>query len=126
MVARCVATTKQGTPCKGPAQRGRAYCLSHDPARADQLAAARRKGGEGKAAKKRAMRDLADRALTPEEFAGLIGAVALAVFAGGKSPAIGNAIANLSKAATAIAEATTIQERLAALEATAGMDRRNA
>jgi hypothetical protein len=55
----------------------------------------------------------------------MIGAVALDVYAGRKSPAIGNAIGNLSKAATAIAKATEVQERLAALELAAGVERRH-
>jgi hypothetical protein len=124
MVTPCAAQKHDGTACRARAARGSAYCLSHDPARAAQLAEARRKGGQGKAAKRRAMKELEERALSAAAFGGLIGAAALEVYAGKKSPAVANAIANLGKAALAIKEATEVEERLAALEAAAGLGER--
>lgn len=122
MVTPCVAQTKAGAPCRAQAATGSVYCLMHDPERSQVISAARKRGGENKAAKRRALRDLADRALTLEEFSGLLGAVALDVFAGKKPPAIANAIASLAKAAAALVDATTNQEELRRLEEAAAIE----
>ena len=42
---RCEGTTKRGTPCRSFALPGQARCISHDPARAEAVRAARAKGG---------------------------------------------------------------------------------
>ena len=42
---RCTATTLRGTPCQAFAAGG-AFCHVHDPARAEQVQAARAKGGQ--------------------------------------------------------------------------------
>jgi len=41
----CTATTKRGTPCAAPALAGSDFCFTHDPARAQDRAAARKRGG---------------------------------------------------------------------------------
>src|SRR5215211_6611309 len=41
----CGAPTKRGTPCAAFALPGRDRCISHDPERAEALAAARSRGG---------------------------------------------------------------------------------
>ena len=41
----CTATTKAGTPCMAAAQLGKAFCFLHDPANAETVAAARKRGG---------------------------------------------------------------------------------
>ena len=43
--ARCTATNRTGQPCGSWASGASGYCFLHDPARAGDVAAARRKGG---------------------------------------------------------------------------------
>ena len=42
---QCAGVTKQGERCRAFALPGSTYCLTHDPARADEVAAARSRGG---------------------------------------------------------------------------------
>lgn len=44
----CTALTKNGTPCKAAAQRGKPFCFLHDSTIAEAVAAARRKGGQAR------------------------------------------------------------------------------
>ena len=44
----CCARKKDGSPCQSWAGAGSAFCITHDPARAAQLAEARRKGGRAR------------------------------------------------------------------------------
>lgn len=41
----CEATTKEGAACRAPAMTGRTFCFHHDPEKAGERAAARRRGG---------------------------------------------------------------------------------
>jgi alkylhydroperoxidase family enzyme len=43
---RCTGITKSGEPCKAFARSGADFCLSHDAATAEHLAASRRLGGK--------------------------------------------------------------------------------
>ena len=45
---RCTATTKSGNGCNILAQENSEFCVMHDPQRAEQLAAGRRKGGRSR------------------------------------------------------------------------------
>ena len=49
---RCQATTKSGAPCQSYAGANSKWCFWHDPALAAQRAAARRKGGRARHARK--------------------------------------------------------------------------
>src|SRR5215204_6589169 len=120
MVERCSATNANGSPCGAQAQHN-GLCRWHDPIRVAEMAEARRKGGQAKSNKARARKAMADGVLTPAELEGLIGITINAVFNGAKEPAIANAIANLARAAVAVREAVAVDERLAALEETAGI-----
>ena len=42
----CAATARRGVACRGIVPAGRSYCLAHDPERRDEVAEARRRGGE--------------------------------------------------------------------------------
>lgn len=115
MVERCSATNANGSPCGAQAQRD-GFCAWHDPARAAEMAEARRKGGQAKSNANRARKAMVSGTLTPAELEGLLGITMNAVLHGKKEPAIGNAIANLARAAIAVREAATVDERLAEIE----------
>jgi hypothetical protein len=59
--------------------------------------------------------------MTPVELEGIIGLTITAVLAEQKTPAIGNAIAALARAAISIREVSEIEKRLEALEAANGL-----
>jgi hypothetical protein len=42
----CKGRNKQGAPCRAGVAKGQDWCFAHDPARAQQAAAARQKGGK--------------------------------------------------------------------------------
>jgi len=48
----CTATTTTGAPCRAWAVAGSSFCINHDPARAGQIAEARRKGGQARHGRK--------------------------------------------------------------------------
>lgn len=48
MGIKCKATTASGEACAGYALAGGVYCYTHDPARAAERAAARKKGGHNR------------------------------------------------------------------------------
>ena len=119
MQAKCSATMKAGAPCRALAMSAARYCVTHDPARVTDLAEWRRRGGEGKSNKARAKKALPGSVLTPAEVQGLLGLTLRGVLAGTVEPGVANAAANLGRAIVAVREATTLEERLAALEAAA-------
>jgi hypothetical protein len=45
---RCIATTKDGTPCRAYALAGSDYCYQHDPDRAVERREARSRGGRAR------------------------------------------------------------------------------
>jgi len=65
---------------------------------------------------------MVDAALTPREIEGYISMALRAVLAGKIEPGVGNAVANLARAAVAVREATELEARLAELELRAGID----
>ncbi len=121
MQPRCSGATKAGAPCQAPAMSGGRYCLSHDPSRVTDLAEWRAKGGRGKSNRQRAKKGMADQALTPGEIEGFVAVAMKAVLSGRLEPGVGNAVANLARAAVAVREATTIEVRLTELEKAAGV-----
>ncbi len=120
MQHRCKATTKSGEPCSARTLPGSEWCFAHDPHRIIDIAEARRKGGQAKSNKARARKAMVDGALSPAELEGLIGVTLRAVLYGNKEPAIGNAIANLVRAAVVVRDAVAVDERLAELERRVG------
>ncbi len=59
--------------------------------------------------------------MTPIELRGLLGLVLKGVIGGKIEPGVGNAAANIARAMTTIQETQELEERLAALEARAGI-----
>jgi hypothetical protein len=116
MQHRCKATTKSGALCSARTLPGSEWCFVHDPHRIIDIAEARKQGGQAKSNRARAKKAMVDGALSPAELEGLIGITMSAVINGAKEPAVGNAIANLARAAVAVRDAVAVDERLAELE----------
>jgi hypothetical protein len=119
--ARCRATTLSGSPCSAQPVRGDGWCYWHAPDLAAERDEARRRGGKGKSNAARAKKQLPAGVLTSGELQGLVGVTIKRVLTGATEPAIGNSIAALARAYIAVAEAGELEERLAELEARAGV-----
>ncbi|MDP9364810.1 MAG: hypothetical protein M3Q10_11405 [Chloroflexota bacterium] len=117
---RCRATTAAGSPCSAQPVRPSGWCYWHDPTIAAEREAARRRGGRGKSNRARAAKAM-PAPMTPADLQALLGVVLRGVVAGRVEPGVGNAAANLGRAIVAVREATTTEERLAALESAAGL-----
>ncbi len=120
MPERCEAVAKNGKPCSATPVPGLGRCAWHAPEWAEQRREWSRRGGKGKSNAARMRRQLPE-AMTPGEIQSLLGAVLKGVVAGRVEPGVGNAAANLGRAIVAVREATEYEERLAALEAAAGI-----
>lgn len=116
MDTECLGTNKDGSPCSA-APRASGYCLWHDPALMEQRAAWRSMGGANRSNRTRAGKRLAMPGVTTQELQHLVGQALKDVIAGELPPAVGNCVANLARALVAVREATELEERLAALEA---------
>ena len=110
---RCAARRKDGQPCTAPALRGD-YCYAHDPQRAGDRAAARRKGGANSATARRVAR------LVPATLKPVIGVLLDAleeVHDGDLDPKRASAMAALAGSIGRLYQTGVLEERLAALEA---------
>lgn len=124
MASKCPSLTTAGKPCKGNPLPGRPYCLAHDPEAADARATGSRKGGEARANAKRAAKQWATigEQVTPDQLPAILRACLFSVKAGTMEPAQASAIANLAKTSVSITNEIEMEQRLAALEAAAGMN----
>jgi hypothetical protein len=112
---QCQATRKDGSPCRAPAVAD-GLCFAHRGGEA--AAAARSRGGRGRANAARAMRRMAG-GLRP-----IADALALAldeVHSGDLDPRRAVAMASLASALVRVTTAGELEERLAALEKRAGV-----
>ena len=125
MVARCTATNKDGRPCSAQAWKG-ALCRWHHPDLEAERAEGRRRGGANKGNRARARREMADAALSLAELQGYVAVALWGVLAGRYTPGQATAVAALARAAVSVREVTELEERLAALEAAAAIERRMA
>lgn len=119
MVVKCSATNKDGGPCNAAPWRD-GLCRWHHPALAAELAEGRRKGGAQRSNAARAKKGMVAAALTPAELQGYVAVALKGVLGGRLEPGVGNAVANLARAAVAVREATTLEERISELERAAG------
>jgi hypothetical protein len=124
MVGKCRATNAAGAPCSATPVRPSGWCWFHDPALTAERDAGRRKGGVERSNQARARKQYADGALAPIEVQGLIGTTLRAVLVGKVTPGQGQAVAALARAAMTVREASEVEERLAELEARAGIGER--
>ena len=125
MDGRCTATNKDGRPCSAQPWRD-SLCRWHHPELEAERQAGRRKGGANKSNKARARRQMVDAALTPAELQGYVAVALTGVLVGRYSPGQASAVAALARAAVSVREATTLEERIADLEAAAGIGGRTA
>ncbi|MHB1070118.1 MAG: hypothetical protein ACYC1W_09680 [Gemmatimonadaceae bacterium] len=131
---RCTALTVTGEPCRASPPPGKARCRWHDPSPAarEKHAAESKRGGLTKAyGALAAVAALADdprvAALNLETAEGLRGFLAATLGALARLPfdtRTANAISALATAQRNVVEASSIEERLAALEAGAAGPRR--
>ncbi len=119
----CNATTKAGTPCKGRVLPGRAYCMAHDPAHADQRAEGQRKGGESRANARRAAKawSAIGEQVTSDQLPAILKACMFSVKSGAMEPAQASAIANLARVSLQQSQDLELEQRITALEQAAGV-----
>lgn len=122
---RCIATTAAGAPCKANAMRRSTYCLSHDPskrARARHHAAAVR-GGEARRRPEPTLPPLSELLTIPATVLDAAGVVAILSATLKRlsemrfSLGVAHAIANVANAARSAIETSSIEARIAQLEA---------
>ena len=116
MERTCRGTTKAGQPCRAPTStiRPDGYCPAHSPENVAAFRAAAAKGGQGKAAAARAeklvpavLRPVLDTLLTSIE----------ETKAGTLDPRVAGALSSLAGAVVKVYQVGTLEERIAALEA---------
>ncbi len=120
---RCQATAASGKLCSATPRPGRPWCLWHDPEAAEQRRELSRKGGVARSNRARARATLG-APLAPAEVQAILGRVLKDVVGGKIEPGVATAAAGVARALIAVREATEVEERLAALEAAAGIEER--
>ncbi len=114
---RCAGQRKDGTPCIANVMGAGTLCFAHDPMRARERDAARKKGGTNSATRHRVDR------LVPATLRPMIGSLLTAldeVYAGKLDPKQAGAMAALAGAITRAYGVGVLEDRVAALEGTAG------
>ena len=118
MAERCQAIARRGKPC-GATVVAEGMCAWHAPswdAKRRQWSA---RGGASRRNQARARRQFAEGALSPADIDGLLGTTMKAVLSGKVTPGQGQAVAALARAAMAVREVSTLEERVVELEALA-------
>lgn len=114
---RCAGTRRDGAPCAAAVMGPGVWCYAHDPARATERDQARRKGGTNSATRARLDR------LVPATLRPMIGSLLDAldeVHAGTLDPKQATAMASLAGAIVRAYSVGVLEDRVAALEGTAG------
>jgi hypothetical protein len=110
---RCSAITSGGKPCPIAPPAGRSYCLNHDPERTEEAAAARKRGGIGKARDVR-IRKLAQKSLqTMGDVRDVILLAILEARDGTISPKVAQAMSSLAKTADALTITESLERQIA-------------
>ena len=120
MPSQCTGRNKSGAPCSAQAWKD-GLCRWHHPELEAKRAEERRKGGAARSNQSRARRRMAAEAMTPNEIQGFIAVAMRGVMVGSITPGIANAVASLARAAVSVREASELEERLQALERSAGI-----
>lgn len=113
---RCESTKRNGEPCQAQALPNSPHCWAHDPARAEQRAEARSRGGRNSAKIHRL------RGLVPPRLVAVYDRLEEAlgeVHDGELDPKRAQAMASLAKAMVAVLTAGEIEQRLRDLETAA-------
>ncbi len=114
---RCTGQRKDGTPCAAAVMGPGVFCYAHDPLRSVERDEARRKGGVNSATRHRVDR------LVPATLRPMIGSLLDAldeVHTGKLDPRQASAMAALAGAVTRAYSVGVLEDRVAALERTAG------
>ncbi len=118
MDSRCRGANTAGAPCDAKPVRPSGWCYWHDPALEAERTEGRRQGGRQRshgARAKKAMKGAGD--VAPVLWQALND-----LAAGTLEPARGQAMASVARALVTIHEVTAIEDRIAALEAAAGIE----
>jgi hypothetical protein len=118
--ARCAAITRGGSRCASAVLAGSTYCWVHDPAAADRRVEASKKGGKARSNKARAAKQIPP-AMSAEDLAGWLSLLFTNVMTGRIEPKIGTAAASIARVLHEVRHTTELEERLAELEARAGV-----
>ncbi len=111
----CGALTKAGTSCRAFVPPGREACVSHDPAMADAVAAARIKGGTA-AAKVRLLQGRRLRLDSPRALVKFLSDVAVDTLSGSIDPSVSRAVVYAVATLRQTMESADLEQRLARLE----------
>jgi hypothetical protein len=122
---QCTAPTKGGQPCQAFALPGEAVCWSHLPGNQGAVKDAQRRGGANRSAARRAAKiwAAAGKQIRPQELPDLLRGCILRVATGQMEPSQASVIATLAKASVQLTAELELEQRIAALEAAAGMNR---
>jgi hypothetical protein len=123
-VASCKGQTKDGKPCAAKPRPGMDLCPWHSPELAERRTEWSRRGGVNSSNKARIRKQLPDAVLSPTELQGLLSKALRDVLTGKLEPGPANAAGGLARALVTIKESADLEERLAALEAAAGLNRK--
>jgi len=120
---QCVATKRNGDPCRGIPLAGKPHCFAHDDDLAGQRKQWAKDAGHAKSNAIRLKKRLGTGAstLTLPEVDALLCLALKGVLAGEIEPGMATAAATVAKAITTIRTASEMDERLAALERQAGL-----
>jgi hypothetical protein len=122
-VVHCKGITKDGRPCSAKARPGTDLCPWHTPELAEQRKAWSQTGGQHRSAAARAQKALGAKPMTLEALEAQLSLVFQRVFEGKLSPSIGNCLGALARSIAELRKSTEFEQRLAELEASAGIDR---
>jgi hypothetical protein len=123
-VTHCKGITKDGRPCSAKARPGTDLCPWHTPELAEQRKVWSQTGGQHRSAAARAQKALGAKPMTMEALEAQLSLVFARVFAGQMSPSIGNCLGTLARSMAELRKTSDFEQRLAELEASAGIDRR--
>lgn len=113
---QCAATRKNGLACSATPLPGSRFCFAHDPARAEQRDAARKRGGHNRSNVAR-LRGLMPARLEP--VFNLLESALTEVHAGSLAPARATAMASVARALIDVYQAGELEDRVRRIEARA-------
>ena len=123
--AKCSATNNDGGPCNAQGWRD-GLCRWNHPALEAERAEGRRRGGSQSSNRARARKQYAGEVLTLREVQGLLSKTLKDVIEGSVETGVATAAASVARAIAAVAQVGDLEERIAELEAAAGVQRRQA
>lgn len=123
MPTGCKATTKSGKACRAPLLPGKTWCRAHDPDLAAERLEWSRRGGRNRSNAARAAKELQGETADVAEITAVLTRAMRRLEAGKIEPGIATSLAGVAKALVSIRQAGEIEERIAELEARAGIVR---